>query len=233
MQAKKKILIADDHTLFRDGLRMLLSRNEELEVVGEASDGMDAVQMARDLEPDLVIMDITMPRLSGIEATREIIAVLPSTRVIILSVHSRRAFIMEALEAGARGYVLKDSARMKLLFAVEAVLMGESYLDSPAASHIVNEFVNKGVGNLKAAERKTLTAREQQVLHLIVDGHSNREIAEKLFISHKTVDTHRMNLMNKLGVHDVVGMIKYAIASGLVDPDVWSRKSASPDLAAQ
>ena len=225
MDDKIKILICDDHAIFREGLKNVLAADARLEVVGEAADGLGAVQQAGKLAPDLVIMDIAMPEMSGVEATREIVKANPQIRVIILSMHSRKAFIMEALKAGARGYVLKDSAGEKILHSVQAVLKGDSYLDSPVAAHIVDEFVKmpdiQTSGDEELPQR--LSERERQVLRLIVDGNTNKDIAEKLFISPKTVENHRARIMAKLGRHDVIGLIKYALSSGLVDTDSWAR----------
>ncbi|MFH1138296.1 MAG: response regulator transcription factor [Pseudomonadota bacterium] len=224
MTAGPKVLIADDHAIFREGIRGVLTRNQALEVIGEAATGREAVEKTMVLKPELVIMDVAMPELGGIEATKAIMDALPATRIIILSVHSRKKFILESLKAGARGYVLKDSAGEKLLEAVKAVLKGEFYLDSPVASHIVMEFVNlPQQRGMQETHSKSLTKRETEVLRLIVEGFSSKEIAEKLFLSPKTVENHRTNLMNKLDVHDVIGLVKHAVATGLVDPDSWSR----------
>ncbi|MBW2619032.1 MAG: response regulator transcription factor [Deltaproteobacteria bacterium] len=210
-------------TIVREGLKTVLLRDERLEVVGEAADGREAVGMVLNLKPDLVIMDIAMPQLTGVEATKEIMAALPSTMVIILSVHSRKTFIMESLKAGARGYVVKNTASRKLLDAVEAVLQGESYLDSPVASHIISEFVKLEVDDATASPNDPLTRREREVLKLIVEGGSVREVAKKLFISPKTVDNHRANIMSKLGLHNIIDLVKYAIATDLVDLDPWKQ----------
>ncbi|MFH1035653.1 MAG: response regulator transcription factor [Pseudomonadota bacterium] len=221
-----RVVICDDHSIFREGIKNVLSRNQALEVIGEAADGFAAVETVKKLKPDLVVMDIAMPEQSGIEATREITQVLPEIRVIILSVHSRKTFIMEALKAGARGYVLKDSAGDKLLDAVNAVLRGECYLDSPVAGHIVDEFIKlpeKEGAEDEPQTQERLTDRERQILRLIVEGLPNKEIAGRLFLSPKTVDNHRARIMAKLGRHDVIGLVKFAIATGLVDPDSWSR----------
>jgi len=223
MSEPRRVVIADDHAIFRAGLKTVLAQEESLLVVGEAADGREAVDLALSLQPDLVIMDISMPGLSGIEATRKIIAAAPQTRVIILSVHSRKTFIMEALKAGARGYVVKDSTGQKLLEAALAVLKGESYLDSPAASHIVSEFVKLAAGEKEPAGAVGLTGREEEILRLIVEGHTSRQIAGMLFLSPKTVDNHRARIMSKLGLHDVIDLVKYAISTGLVDPEAWSR----------
>ncbi len=221
----RRVVVCDDHAIFREGIKNVLARNPLLTVAGEAADGFAAVETVKRLKPDLVVMDIAMPGQSGIEATRELSQALPEIRVIILSVHSRKTFIMEALKAGARGYVLKDSAGEKLLDAVNAVLRGECYLDSPVAGHIVDEFVKlpEKEGAPEAEPQERLTDRERQILRLIVEGLPNKEIATKLFLSPKTVDNHRARIMAKLGRHDVIGLVKYAIATGLVDPDSWSR----------
>ncbi|MCB2185397.1 MAG: response regulator transcription factor [Deltaproteobacteria bacterium] len=224
MAENYRLVICDDHAIFREGLKNVLAQNPRLEVVGEAGDGYTAVTLVKKLAPDLVIMDIAMPDMNGIEATREIMNEMPQTRIIILSMHSRKTFIAEALKAGARGYVLKDSAGDKLLGAVEAVLGGGSYLDSPVASHIIDEFVKMPEAAPDTdAQAERLSERERQVLRLIVEGYTNKEIAEKLFLSTKTVENHRARIMAKLGRHDVIGLVKYAIATGLVDPDCWSR----------
>jgi DNA-binding NarL/FixJ family response regulator len=224
MEEKHRVIISDDHAIFREGIRSVLVRNPGLEVVAEASNGREAVEQTMVLEPDLVIMDVAMPEMSGIEATRAIMEARPKTRVIILSVHSRKKFILESLKSGARGYVLKDSAGEKLLEAVAAVLKGECYLDSPVAGHIVNEFISLPFReDAVEVAAKALTDREREILRLVVEGFSNRDIADKLFLSPKTVENHRTNLMNKLNIHDLIGLVKYAIATGLVDPDSWSR----------
>ena len=223
MKHKCSILVCDDHAIFREGIKKVLGQNSGLEIVGEASTGLQAVELAKSLEPEVIVMDIAMPEQNGIEATRLIMDQLPQTRVVILSVHSRKTFIIESLKAGARGYVLKDSAGEKLLDAVNAVLRGECYLDSPVAGHIVDEFVSLP-DNLQTENLpERLSDRERQVLVLIVEGNTNKSIAEKLFLSPKTVDNHRRNIMRKLGRHDIIGLVKYAITSGLVDPDSWSR----------
>jgi DNA-binding NarL/FixJ family response regulator len=219
-----RVVVCDDHAIFREGIKQVLAANPHLEVVGEAANGLDALATIKKLQPELVITDITMPEMSGIDLTREVARELPETRVVILSVHSRKTFIMEALKAGARGYVLKDSAGEKLLDAVEAVLAGDCYLDSPVAGHIVEEFVKlPGPQEVVGAAGEALTDRERQILILVVEGYSNKQIAEKLFVSPKTVDNHRAKIMAKLGRHDVIGLVKYALASGMVDPDTWGR----------
>jgi len=225
MKDKARVVICDDHAIFREGLKTVLAQSPDFEIIGEAANGFEAVETVLRLRPELVTMDIAMPEQSGIEAAKQIAAELPETRVIILSVHSRKTFILEALKAGARGYVLKDSAGEKLVDAAKAVLRGECYLDSPVAGHIVDEFVKMPDMAPAPAQdnQERLTDRERQLLRLVVEGLSNREIADKLCLSQKTVENHRANIMRKLGRHDVIGLVKYAIATGLVDPDAWSR----------
>ncbi|BEQ13631.1 response regulator transcription factor [Desulfoferula mesophila] len=223
MSPKHRVVICDDHSIVREGIKQVLASNPGLEVVGEAAGGLEGLALIAKVKPDVVVTDITMPEMNGIDLTKELAKEFPEIRVVILSVHSRKTFILEALKAGARGYVLKDSAGEKLLDAVEAVLAGESYLDSPVAGHIVDEFVKMPSPVEPAGGGETLTDRERQILSLVVEGFSNKQIAEKLFLSPKTVDNHRAKIMSKLGRRDVIGLVKYALATGLVDPDTWGR----------
>lgn len=226
MSQKHSVVICDDHGIVREGIKQVLASNPALEVVGEAANGLEGLALISKLKPDVVVTDITMPEMNGIDMTRELTKEFPDIRVVILSVHSRKTFIMEALKAGARGYVLKDSAGEKLLDAVQAVLAGDSYLDSPVAGHIVDEFVKMPSATEPAGGGgggESLTDRERQILSLVVEGFSNKQIAEKLFLSPKTVDNHRAKIMSKLGRRDVIGLVKYALATGLVDPDTWGR----------
>ncbi|MFH1035245.1 MAG: response regulator transcription factor [Pseudomonadota bacterium] len=226
MTAKYRVIIADDHAIFREGIRSVFSRDPRFLVVGEAGNGREAVEQTAALKPDLVILDIAMPEFSGIEAARRIMSQWPFTRIIMVSIHSRKPFILEALKVGARGYLLKESAADKLLVAAEAVMRGDSYLDSPVANHIINEFVKESSGLAPAPPDSALTERERQVLLLVVEGLSSREIAEKLFISIKTVEHHRANLMAKLQVHDLIDLVKFAITAGLIDVDSWCLRRA-------
>lgn len=224
MSQTHSVVICDDHAIVREGIKQVLAANPDLEVVGEAANGLEGLALISKLKPEVVITDITMPEMNGIDMTRELSKEFPEIRVVILSVHSRKTFIMEALKAGARGYVLKDSAGEKLLDAVEAVLAGDSYLDSPVAGHIVDEFVKMpSPAEPSGGGGEALTDRERQILSLVVEGFSNKQIAEKLFLSPKTVDNHRAKIMSKLGRRDVIGLVKYALATGLVDPDTWGR----------
>lgn len=230
MVAKYRVVIADDHAIFREGIRSVFGRDPRFQVVGEAGNGREAVEQTAVLQPDLVIMDIAMPEFSGIEAARRIIGQWPSTRIIMVSIHSRKPFILEALKVGARGYLLKESAADKLLMASEAVMRGDSYLDSPVASHIINEYVKDFSSQAPSPQGSSLTEREREVLLLVVEGLSSREIADRLFISGKTVEHHRANLMAKLQAHDLIDLVKFAIAAGLIDVDSWClrREEISP-----
>ncbi|MCB0168156.1 MAG: response regulator transcription factor [Anaerolineae bacterium] len=211
-----RVIIADDHHIVRQGLRALLERDKRIEVVGEAADGQEAVELAQKLQPDIVILDIAMPRLDGVQATSKIMALDTKTQVIVLSVHNRRKIAQRVLRNGAAGYLLKNAVNEELILAILAARRGEIYLSPEISKSILN--------NLWSLEQETgsddlslqLTAREHEVLKLIVDGYTNNEIGEMLHISPKTVSKHRMNLMTKLGVNDVTGLMRVALKEGLV-----------------
>lgn len=212
----KRVLIADDHKIMREGLRSLLEeRNPDFECVGEASDGQQAALMAEELHPDIVIMDIAMPNLNGIEATRKIKAESPETKVIVLSMHANRAYVLQVLQAGASGYLLKESAFDELTTALIAARKGEMYLSSGITElgALKNEPGKSRGGTALQSER--LTKRELQVLQLIVEGKTTKEIAARLTISVKTVETHRKQIMEKLDIHSVAGLTKFCIREGL------------------
>jgi DNA-binding NarL/FixJ family response regulator len=210
-----RILLVDDHALLREGLRAILSRESGLEVVGEAGDGHAAVELARALEPDVVLMDVGMPGLNGIDATHRIKAECPHARVIALSTHSDRRYVRGMLEAGAAGYVLKVSAYDELREAVRAVAAGRVYLSAPIAERLAGEPVPPVAGGPESA----LAPREREVLQLVAEGHRSPEIAERLHISTLTVETHRRNLMQKLGLHSVAELTRYAIREGITHLD--------------
>ena len=210
------ILLADDHRIVREGLRRLLDSREDLSVIAEADDGEEAVRHAEEFHPDLAIVDIWMPRLSGIDAIRRINKSTDSTRCIALSMHESRTYVEEALRAGARGYVVKSSAMSDLFSAVTSVRSGRSYL-SPAVAHQVVEAITHP-GETASSVIPQLTGREREVLQLIAEGYSSKEIAGMLGISLKTVESHRANLMDKLNIHKVSSLVRFAIRSGLVAP---------------
>jgi DNA-binding NarL/FixJ family response regulator len=209
-----RILLADDHRLFRDGLRTLLGQQADMEVVGEAVDGPSAIEAAGRLRPDVLLMDISMSGLNGIEATRRVLADSPGTRVIMLSMHADQRYVTESLRAGAMGYVLKDSAIDELLAAIRAVAQDRRYLSRTIADLVIEGYI----GMAKDRERSvfsTLTPRERDVLQLLAEGKSTKEMAARLKVSVKTVETHRKQIMDKLDIHSVAELTKYAIREGL------------------
>jgi DNA-binding NarL/FixJ family response regulator len=210
------ILLVDDHRILREGLRRILESEPGFQVVGEASDGEQAVKLASELRPNLVLMDISMPRLSGVDATRRICDGNPDVKVLVLSMHEDRACVEQVLRAGASGYVLKDASTVELFSAIEAVCSGDSYLSPSITQQVVSALSRPGERTPRADA--SLTNREREVLQLIAEGFSSKEIAEKLGLSLKTVESHRANLMEKLDIHKVSGLVRFAIRSGLVNP---------------
>lgn len=213
---KIRVLLADDHTIVRKGLRLLLDAEPGIVVVDEAENGRDAVEKAEQLQPDIVLMDHTMPLLNGLEATRQLRTRLPQVKVLILTMHTNEAYIFEFLQAGAVGYLVKQSAPTDLVAAIYAIQQGQSYLSPAISKTVIEEYVRQGEATGKGSPPDTLTTREREVLQLIVEGHSNREIAEHLHISVKTVGVHRVNLMQKLDLHSPTELTKYAIRKGII-----------------
>jgi NarL family two-component system response regulator LiaR len=213
---KIRILLADDHTILRSGIRSLLEDEPGLSVIGEAEDGRTAVSMTSQLKPDVVIMDIAMPLLNGLEATRQIKAQCPGVRVLILTMHDNEEYIRQVLEAGAMGYILKDAAARELISAIRSVHRGESVL-SPAITRLVIEDYLRWGGVRPQQNSDALSPREREVLQLIAEGYTNKQMAEILSISIKTVQAHRNNLMQKLDLHDRGELIKYAIQKKIIE----------------
>jgi len=209
-----RILIADDHGIVRGGMKLLIDRQPDMEVVAEAADGAEAVAEALAARPDLAILDVAMPRLTGLQAAREIKAHAPDVNVLILSMHDDERYLFEALKAGASGYVLKHEADHDLVAAARAVVRGESFLTNAAQRSLVREWMADG----SEGPREPLTPREQEVLKLIAEAHTNREISEILHLAEKTVESHRANILRKLGMRDRVELVRYAIRRGLVEP---------------
>jgi DNA-binding NarL/FixJ family response regulator len=212
------ILLADDHKLFRLGLRQLLDHYKDIRVVGEAATGFAAVDSARELKPDLVLMDISMPELNGIEATRRIVDADPEIKVVMLSMHADRRYVLEALRAGAKGYLLKDAAPEELMRAVQKVVRGQFYLSSQIKEQVIADYIRLTEPET-ASPFSLLSAREREVLQLLAEGKSTREIADKLSLSAKTVETHRAHIMDKLDLHTIAELTKYAIKEGLISLD--------------
>ena len=209
-----RILIADDHTLVRAGLTSLIARLPEMEVVAEAADGRQALRLVRDLQPDLVLMEIAMPGLNGLEAAERIHNIHPQTKIIILSMHASEEYVAQALKAGASGYLLKDSATSELEMALKSVSMGQFYLSPAISRQVVDNFLRGGPSGLDL-----LTPRQREILQLIAEGKGTRDIAETLHLSVKTVETHRAQLMERLDIHDVVGLVRYAMKKGLISSE--------------
>jgi len=223
VRKRKTVLIVDDHPLFREGLKSLLARHSSFEVIGEAGNGNDGLKKAKKLMPDLVVMDISLPDQSGIEVTSKIRSLLPETRVIVLSMHTKIDYITEAFRQGATGYVVKESATEKLMECLEIVSKGEYFVDSSLSHRVVKSLLESDEKERKITDDgyNTLTPREQQVMRLLAEGHSTKQIAENLFISPKTVENHRSNIMSKLEVHTIMELVRYAARLGLIDVDLW------------
>jgi DNA-binding NarL/FixJ family response regulator len=213
-----RILLVDDHEIFLEGLRGLLERQVDMEVVGEARDGRAAVGAARELSPDVVIMDITMPGLNGIEATRLIVSESRQIRVVALSMHSTRRFMAEVLKAGACGYLLKESAVAELILAIRTVTSGKAYLSPRITDAVVDDYV-RHVPTDRSAAFTSLSRREREVLQLVAEGKSTKEIAALLHVSVKTIEAHRAQVMDKLRIHSVAGLTKFAVSEGLTSPE--------------
>lgn len=209
-----KVLIADDHGIVRTGIRLLLERQADVEVVGEAGDGVEAVEQALACAPDLCILDVGMPRMTGLQAAREIRSHLPGARVLMLSMHDDERYLFEALKAGASGYVLKREADQDLVGAVRAVGRGDAFLTNAAERSLVRQWMDEG----SEGPAIPLTPREEEVVKLIAEAHTNAQIAEILHLAEKTVESHRANVLRKLGMRDRVELVRYAIRRGLVEP---------------
>lgn len=213
--ARIRVLIVDDHGMFREGIRALLKSYEDVEIVGEATDGMDALEKARQLAPNVVLMDIAMPVMGGLEATRRIHKETPEARVVVLTQHEDSEYILSMLRAGARAYVSKTATGAELVSAIRTVHKGESFLYPSAATTLVEEYLTRVEGEKDEYER--LTDREREILQLVAEGRTNHEIGDRLFISVKTVLRHRTNIMEKLGFHNRTDLVKYAISRGLIE----------------
>lgn len=212
-----RVLLADDHTILRAGLRTLLSAQPDLEIIGEASDGREAVQEAQRLQPDVILMDITMPEVNGIEATRQVKKILPETRVLVLTMHENEEYLFQVLRAGASGYILKEAADTELISAIRSVHAGRFYLAPPAQAMMVGDYMQRVRAGEERDSYSGLTEREREILKLVAEGYTNNQIGERLFISPKTVDTHRTHVMDKLNLHSRAELVKYAMRRGLLE----------------
>jgi len=211
------ILLAEDHTLVRAGLCALVRALDGIEVVGEAGDGHETLEMVKSLRPDIVLMDVAMPGLNGLEATTRVVKEYPRVKVIILSMHANEEYVLQSLRAGARGYLLKDSGTAELELAIRSVMKGETFLSPAVSKHVIEQYVQRQ-GDLQSPFH-ILTPRQREILQLIAEGLSTKDIARKLDLSIKTVDTHRTQLMERLEIHEVAGLVRYAIRTGLIDSE--------------
>jgi two-component system, NarL family, response regulator NreC len=214
---KIRVLLADDHTILRAGLKMMLNAQPDIETVGEASDGRQAISEAERLSPDVVIMDITMPECNGIEATRHIKRLLPDVRVLVLTMHENEEYLFQTLRAGAAGYMLKEAADTDLISAIRVVASGRFYLSPSAQSMLVSDYLQRVHTGEERDSYSALTEREREILKLVAEGYTNNRIGERLFISPKTVDTHRTHVMDKLNLHSRAELVRYAMRRGLLE----------------
>jgi two-component system, NarL family, response regulator NreC len=224
---KISVLIADDHSIVRDGLKSLLNSQPDMEITGEASDGREALEKVKSLRPDVILLDIMMPFLSGLEIIHLIRGSVPETQVVVFSMHAKESYVQQVLTSGALGYVLKASPSTDILEAIRAVHGGDYFLSSQLRAGVIDQFIRtskgvpyqKGISQLRGYD--LLTEREQQVFRLVAQGHSTDRISGLLCISDKTVEKHRSSIMNKLGIHNRFEILKYAIKIGIVDPELW------------
>ncbi len=217
MENKLNIVLADDHTILREGLRALLAADANFEIIGEARDGREAVRCVEKLGPDLILMDLSMPRMSGMDAIREIKRRYPDTKIIALTVHKTEEYLLTTLQAGADGFVLKDATHDELILAIKNVMSGKSYLSPGVSEKVIQGYLKGKEGSRALGSWESLSQREREVLKLIAEGYKNKEIAADLCISLKTVEKHRANLMKKLDLHNAAALTVYAVEKGLVN----------------
>lgn len=216
-----KILVADDHAVVRAGLKQLLNSQPDMEVVGEAIDGREALKKAKSIRPDVTLLDIAMPGLSGLEAIRLIKEAVPSSAIVVFSMHEKEAYVHQAFASGALAYVLKASPSSDVLEGIRAANRGEYFLSSKMRAEVIGRYLESRKEKPAVRGYDLLSDREQQVFRLMVEGNSTNQIADDLCVSPKTVEKHRGNVMNKLGIHDLVALVKYAIKIGIIHPELW------------
>ncbi len=223
MAGKTRIVIVDDHPLFREGIKTIIAHNGRFEVIAEAGTGREGFDKCRDLKPDLVLLDISLPDENGMEVARQIRHHLPRTRIVILSMHAKIDYIVEAFQAGATGYVVKESAAERLAQAIDAVAAGEYFLDSSISHEVVAKLMKSPAKEAKVSDAGygQLTAREQEIMRMLAEGATKADIADRLCLSVKTVENHRANIMRKLDIHSAMELVRYAARLGLIDVDLW------------
>ena len=212
-----RVMLADDHTLVRNGIRSLLERLDGIEIVAEASDGLEVLDLVKTIQPDLVLMDVAMPKMNGLQTTVHLHKRYPDIRVLFLSSYANEEYVIQALSAGANGYLLKDTNVTELEFAIKAVAQGETYLTPIISKQVIEDYLRRITGEARPTD--LLTPRQRDVLKLIAEGNSNKEIAKTLCISVKTVESHRTQIMKQLDIHDVTGLVRCAIRMGLITTD--------------
>lgn len=216
MGNKKKVMIAEDHKLFREGLKSMLSAREDLDIIAEAEDGLEAIRLVKRNQPDLLLVDLSMPRLSGISVMKDVKSQFPDVKILALSIHESDQYVLEAFEAGTDGYCIKDASRDELMFAIDSVLEGKTYISPGIADNVMEGYLEESRKLKTKTSWDTVTQREREVLKLLAEGYLNKEIADFLHISVKTVEKHRANIMNKLDLHNAAALTAYAIEQGLV-----------------
>ncbi len=227
MIKKKKVLIVEDHPLFREGIKAIIKRSPEFEVVGEAGDAETGLQQASECKPDIVLLDISLPDHSGIDLTRTLKSVLPETHILVVSMHSKMEYVSEAFQAGALGYLVKESAGDGLLKALESIAKGEFFLDNSISHEVISNILKNADKEIHVedAAYRSLTTREQEILRFLAEGFSSKDIGKRLYISPKTVENHRTNIMHKLKVKRSIELVRYAARIGLIDIDDWKDKT--------
>jgi DNA-binding NarL/FixJ family response regulator len=216
MMEKKKIAIAEDHHLVRDGLKAIINSQDDMEVIGEAKDGIEAIRMVKHVLPDLLLLDLSMPRLGGVSVLKDVKKQYPDVKILVLSIHESDTYVLEVFEAGADGYCTKDSRREELVMAINRVLEGRTYISPMIADNVMEGYLESRKKLKSESVWDTVTAREREVLKLLAEGHKNKDIADILNISVKTVEKHRANIINKLDLHNASALTAYAIEKGLV-----------------
>jgi len=215
---KHRVFIVEDHRLFREGLKSMLDSRGDIDIVGEAEDGLEAIRLIRNIKPELVLLDLSMPKMGGISVMKEVKRELPDTRILALTIHESDQFVLEAFEAGTEGYCIKDASRAELMNAVDCVLQGKLYISPDISDQVIQGYISGKKTLKKESNWDTVTQREREVLKLLAEGHTNKEIGDFLHISAKTVEKHRANLISKLDLHNVAQLTTFAIEKGLVEP---------------